>query len=68
MNMYVYIASYVRELLWVVLARFGVPEMLTVIRQFHTAYRPKGTANTGYRPKGTGFSFWFSCFHLQHTT
>ena len=25
-----------RELLWVVLARFGVPEkMLTVIRQFH---------------------------------
>ena len=24
-----------RELLWVVLPRFGVPEMLTVIRQFH---------------------------------
>ena len=32
----------------------------------NTGYRPKGTANTGYRPKGTGFSFWFSCFHLQH--
>ena len=34
----------------------------------NTAYRPKGTANTGYRPKSTGFFFWFSCFHLQHTT
>ena len=29
-----------RELLWVVLARFGVPEdMLTVIRQFHEGMR-----------------------------
>ena len=33
----------------------------------NTGYCPKGTADAGYRPKGTGFSFWFSCFHLQHT-
>ena len=32
--------SVYRELLWVVLARFGVPEkMLTVIRQFHEGMR-----------------------------
>ena len=31
-----------RELLWVVLARFGVPEkMLTVIRQFHEGVRAR---------------------------
>ena len=31
-----------RELLWVVLARFGVPEkMLTVIRQFHEGMRAR---------------------------
>ena len=37
-----------RELFWVVLARFGVPEkMLTVIRQFHEGMRARvRTVNT----------------------
>ena len=30
-----------RELLWVVLARFGVPEVLTIIRQFHKGMRAR---------------------------
>ena len=37
-----------RELLWVVLARFGVPEkMLTVIRQFHEGMRARVRTDDG---------------------
>ena len=37
-----------RELLWVVLARFGVPEkMLTVIRQFHEGMRARVGTDDG---------------------
>ena len=37
-----------RELLWVVLARFGVPEkMLTVIRQFHEGMRARFRTDDG---------------------
>ena len=37
-----------RELLWVVLARFGVPEkILTVIRQFHEGMRARVHADDG---------------------
>ena len=43
-----------RELLWVVLARFGVPEkMLTVIRQFHEGMR--GRVRTDHSER----SEWF---------
>ena len=41
-----------RELLWVVLARFGVPEkMLTVIRQFHEGMRARVRTDDGERSK-----------------
>ena len=44
-----------RELLWVVLARFGVPEMmLTVIRQFHEGMRVRVRTDDGEH------SEWFS--------
>ena len=37
-----------RELLWVVLARFGVPEKrLTVIRQFHEGMRARMRRDDG---------------------
>ena len=37
-----------RELLWVVLARFGVPDkMLTVIRQFHEGMRARVRTDDG---------------------
>ena len=37
-----------RELLWVVLARFGVPEkILTVIRQFHEGMRARVRTDNG---------------------
>ena len=37
-----------QELLWVVLARFGVPEkMLTVTRQFHEGMRARVRADDG---------------------
>ena len=36
-----------RELLWVVLARFGVPEMITVIRQFHEGIRARVRTDDG---------------------
>ena len=37
-----------RELLWIVLARFGVPEkMLTVIRQFHEGMRTRVRTDDG---------------------
>ena len=37
-----------RELLWVVLARFGVPEkMLTIIRQFHEGMRARVRTGDG---------------------
>ena len=37
-----------RELLWVVLARFGVPEdMLTVLRQFHEGMRARVRTDNG---------------------
>ena len=36
-----------RELLWVVLARFGVPQMLTVIRQFHEGMRARVCTDDG---------------------
>ena len=37
-----------RELLWVVLARFGVPDkMLTVIRQFHEGMRARVCTDDG---------------------
>ena len=37
-----------RELLWVVFARFGVPEnMLTVIRQFHEGMRARVRTHDG---------------------
>ena len=37
-----------RELLWVVLARFGVPDnMLTVIRQFHEGMRARVSTDDG---------------------
>ena len=41
-----------RELLWVVLARFGVPEkMLTIIRQFHEGMRAHVRADDGEQSK-----------------
>ena len=36
-----------RELLWIVLARFGVPEMLTVIHQFHEGMRARVRTDDG---------------------
>ena len=43
-----------RELLWVVIARFGIPEkMLTVIRQFHEGMRTRVCMDDG------GHSEWF---------
>ena len=47
-----------RELLWVVLARFGVPEtMLTVIRQFHEGMRARVRTDDGEH------SEWFDATH-----
>ena len=47
-----------RELLWVVLARFGVPEeMLTVILQFHEGMRPRVRTDDGEH------SEWFDVTH-----
>ena len=47
-----------RELLWVVLARFGVPEkMLTVIRQFHEGMRARVRTHDGEH------SEWFAVTH-----
>ena len=41
-----------RELLWVVLERFGVPEkMLTVIRQFHEGMRARVGTDDGEHPE-----------------
>ena len=47
-----------RELLWVVLARFGIPEkMLTFIRQFHEGMRARVRTDDGEH------SEWFDATH-----
>ena len=51
-----------RELLWVLLARFGVPEkMLTVIRQFHEGMRARVRTDDGVLNTRSGLTSLRGC-------